>query len=721
MAKNTRSSNYSHTYFFPTPIQPNSNKAYRSIRYIFFLDWIRLIFATYLVIRFCPSLSQNDIWKPAELPTSICYKKEPRNISHPIARNTSSYVELVENSDVFVDKTLLLKTIFECAHAAILVTAPKGWGKSVNLDMIKTFVELPYDSEGREKYPVGASNSYQFFSEGELMWHDEKYGKLQNPLLISAYDEFIQDHLGKYPVIKVEMKKMAFGNTFQEVLGNVRTYLKELFGQYRFVVKPLYSVMQNEDATRAARHRSYHMLCKYASFVNMNQENVTNLQHSIKFLCGLLFNHFRRRIVILVDDYDHHLNILINNTHPLPQDEESDTSYFFKSMMRFAFKDNTYLEKGVLTGSFQFGTGAHHTPNVIGEFNYVYENPLLRFYGFLHSEIVALFDHLGISDQLAEARLWYSGYHTSYENHSCLIYSPPSIVEFLTTKKFANYLELRDDTKMINAIMNIPKLRGSLELLINERSITINAKSLYITKMDIESLQLLIQHSTLTDLEYRRTTVEIALAYLASVGYLSLGSIQRRMQQYRRMMSTQIPNLQMLDEFSKRLVMQYKCEYSIPDDCVDLVVEKFHNCIQGDRPELFRDSLQKLYDRVSLFQYQDNANLTFVNRSVQYSMLNLISINMRSQYQYKTVVSDEYCKPNFVLIRDRHTVIVHTRTEHIFGRSKNAILARKFRHLISTVNVTMITYMVWDFHLNKKIHIEVSKEILGRGPYQRTY
>ncbi|XP_065208842.1 uncharacterized protein LOC135837455 [Planococcus citri] len=680
---------------------------------------IRLIFAICSLILFVSSVSIDEQWKPFELDTSISYRKEPLNRSDPIARNASSFVELVENSDVFVDKSLLLKTIFECSHAAILVTAPKGWGKSTNLDMIKTFVQLPYDHEGNELHPVGASNSFKFFSEGEMMWHADKYGKLQNPLLVSAYDEFICDHLGKYPVVKVEMKRMAFGSTYQEVLDNVKVYLKELFDQFRFVVKPLFTVMQDEQASRAARRRSYHMLCKYATFVNMNQENVTNLQHSLKFLCGLLFNHFRRRIVILVDDYEHHFNILINNTHPPDKQDETDISYFFKSLMRFAFKDNTYLEKGVLTGAFQFGTGAHHTPNTIGEFNYVYENPLLKFYGFTQSEMEALFDYLKISYQFPEVERWYSGYHASYENHSCLVYSPPSIVEYLATRKFANTLHTRGENEIINMIMSLPKMRGSFELLINNQSITINAKSLYFTKLDIVGLQLLVQQSSLIDLEQRRTAVEVGLAYLASAGYLSLGAIKRQILRYRRMVSIQIPNNQMLDEFSKHLMLQYKQEYGISDETIELVTEKFHKCIQGDRPEFFRDSLQSLYDQVTLFHYEGKANLTFVNRSVQYSMLNLISINMRYRYQYKTVVSEEYFRPNVILYGDRHTVIVHTRTEHVLGRNRNAVLARKFRHLISTADISKITYMVWDYHLDKRIHVEVSKEILSRAG-QRT-
>ena len=50
-------------------------------------------------------------------------------------------------SGIFVDKTLLIKEIIEDGSKALLLTMPRRWGKSINLDMLKRFLS------NEEQYP----------------------------------------------------------------------------------------------------------------------------------------------------------------------------------------------------------------------------------------------------------------------------------------------------------------------------------------------------------------------------------------------------------------------------------------------------------------------------------------------------------------------------------------------------------------------------------------
>lgn len=49
---------------------------------------------------------------------------------------------MLAEGDIFVDKTLFIKKIIDSNQKAILITYPKGCGKTLNLDMLKTFFEL---------------------------------------------------------------------------------------------------------------------------------------------------------------------------------------------------------------------------------------------------------------------------------------------------------------------------------------------------------------------------------------------------------------------------------------------------------------------------------------------------------------------------------------------------------------------------------------------------
>ena len=50
--------------------------------------------------------------------------------------------DLVTNSSIFVDKSLFIKEIIEDSTKTILITMPRRWGKSLNLDMLKRFLSI---------------------------------------------------------------------------------------------------------------------------------------------------------------------------------------------------------------------------------------------------------------------------------------------------------------------------------------------------------------------------------------------------------------------------------------------------------------------------------------------------------------------------------------------------------------------------------------------------
>lgn len=58
-----------------------------------------------------------------------------------ICADTSNFKEMVLACDAFVDKSLFIEGIVDNGYVSILLTRPHGWGKTLNLDMLKTFLE----------------------------------------------------------------------------------------------------------------------------------------------------------------------------------------------------------------------------------------------------------------------------------------------------------------------------------------------------------------------------------------------------------------------------------------------------------------------------------------------------------------------------------------------------------------------------------------------------
>ncbi len=58
-----------------------------------------------------------------------------------IALGTDDFKEIAKEYDILVDKTLFIKEIIESNDKSILITYPRRWGKTLNLNMLKTFLE----------------------------------------------------------------------------------------------------------------------------------------------------------------------------------------------------------------------------------------------------------------------------------------------------------------------------------------------------------------------------------------------------------------------------------------------------------------------------------------------------------------------------------------------------------------------------------------------------
>ncbi|MBX9889944.1 MAG: ATP-binding protein [Amoebophilaceae bacterium] len=61
---------------------------------------------------------------------------------------TDDFKKLLLNSDVFVDKSLLIKGLLEDSGEIILITRPRRWGKTINMDMVRRFLEIEIDPQG---------------------------------------------------------------------------------------------------------------------------------------------------------------------------------------------------------------------------------------------------------------------------------------------------------------------------------------------------------------------------------------------------------------------------------------------------------------------------------------------------------------------------------------------------------------------------------------------
>ena len=128
---------------------------------------------------------------------------------------TDSFAELLLTNNVFVDKSMFIKEFLEESGGKVaLITRPRRWGKSLNMDMLKRFVAIEVDEQGAP-LPQRKSLNRKLFVGGKvkLVSGDTK---LLKPLKIS-HDPASMKYQGKFPVISLGLKDVTGSDTKKPV------------------------------------------------------------------------------------------------------------------------------------------------------------------------------------------------------------------------------------------------------------------------------------------------------------------------------------------------------------------------------------------------------------------------------------------------------------------------------------------------------------------------
>jgi hypothetical protein len=298
------------------------------------------------------------------------------------AIGVSDFRALIQNQATYIDKTLLIKDLFEDLSGVILFPRPRRFGKTLNLSMLRYFLDL----------------------------RDQNSGHLFDNLLVSKQPE-IMAHQGKYPVIFISLKEIK-KETYSQALDAFALLIQELFLTHKDLYKDLSPELQDRC------HR----------LLNLNASEV-ELSKSLHLLSQILQKTYHQKVWILIDEYD------------TPIHEAWIRGYYerMKSFMQgflgSALKDNTAVYKSILTGILRISKeGMFSDLNNLKVYSLLSER-YGEYFGFTESEVDHICEIAGLSKQREAVRTWYNGYKFGELN----IYNPWSIINFATEKKLQPY------------------------------------------------------------------------------------------------------------------------------------------------------------------------------------------------------------------------------------------------------------------------------------------
>ncbi len=374
---------------------------------------------------------------------------ELQNKTYTIKIGTDDFKKLITESTLYVDKTLLIKTVIEDAYDVLLITRPRRWGKTLNMTMLEYFFGIPVDKDG-------AINHQEQSKKREIF----------DQLKIGKYLDIAETYLGKFPVIFVSFKEIK-GKSYEEIEKGVRDLIYEVFASHKYL-------LQSEKLDEFQK-------VLFNKFMTKDFDSA-ELKHSFFYLSEMLHTHFGQKVIILIDEYDTPLNDwyalqLARDTFGSEEDEYfQDVLRLFRGIFSKALKGNKHLEKSVVTGILRVAKA-----NLFSGLNNFGEDSILdedyaEHFGFTEGEVNTLLHKSNIDQnpEIAQTlKSWYNGYNIG----GLTIYNPWSIMNCIQNRgKFKAYWVGTANTGLIERALILDKFQSEIQTLIEGGSVEMIAE-----------------------------------------------------------------------------------------------------------------------------------------------------------------------------------------------------------------------------------------------------
>ncbi|MFR2012299.1 MAG: AAA family ATPase [Christensenellales bacterium] len=307
--------------------------------------------------------------------------------------------ESIRRQDIFyIDKSEFIKEWWENEDVVTLITRPRRFGKTLNMDMLNCFFSNKFTDRGD-------------LFEGLEIWKEEKYRKLQ----------------GTYPVIFISFAAVK-GDTFEITKQQIVTQIVHLFEEKRFLLDA--DVMSESEKI------------KYKQFV-LEPEKF-DISAKLNELSDYLSRYYNKKVIILLDEYD------------TPMQEAyvygfwKDIVSFMRSLFNATFKTNPYLERAVMTGITRVSK-----ESIFSDLNNLKvvtttSDEYADCFGFTEKEVFDALDEADMSKEKTKVKEWYDGFTFGIVKD---IYNPWSITNYLKTGKFSAYWADTSSNGLVNKLI----------------------------------------------------------------------------------------------------------------------------------------------------------------------------------------------------------------------------------------------------------------------------
>lgn len=316
--------------------------------------------------------------KPADLRVKTgAYQKTEKAKKLPLPIGISDY-RLASTEYYYVDKTLMIRDFINERPMVSLFTRPRRFGKTLNMDMLRTFFEK-------------TDEDTSVYFKDKLIW--------------SCGKEY-REYQGKYPVIFLTFKDVKCDN-WDETYQKIANLFSDEF------------LRHNELADSPACNAE-----NKAYYARVARKEVSSLELSWAFqtLSKMLHEHHGVAPIIIIDEYD----IPIQQGHM--KGFYDQVILFMRNLFSGGLKDNRHLSYGFLTGILRVAKESIFSGLNNLVINSILDDKYSQYFGFTTDEVRQMAAYYHVPDKYDEICQWYDGYRFGQTD----IFNPWSVINYFS-------------------------------------------------------------------------------------------------------------------------------------------------------------------------------------------------------------------------------------------------------------------------------------------------
>ena len=322
------------------------------------------------------------------------------SVNLPLPIGVSDFKELVTNY-YYVDKTLMLKEFIDSRPKVSLFTRPRRFGKTLAMDMLKTFFEI--SDTDTSKYFIG-----------KHIWSCGREYRLEQ---------------GRYPVIFVSFKDIKFP-AWEQTYTAIREIIANEYMRHDIL-------LTSEKCNEFEKDYFRRVIDGSVSEVSMSRAFLE--------LSRMLNKHYGQPAVIIIDEYD------------TPVQQGYTSGYyeqivsFMRNLLSGAFKDNSNLSYGFLTGILRVAKESIFSGLNNLAVHSIMDKKYSEYFGFTADEVQEMAEYYEVAGKFDDICEWYDGYRFGDKD----IFNPWSVINYFYNSCSAKaYWQSTGDNSIIRQIVS---------------------------------------------------------------------------------------------------------------------------------------------------------------------------------------------------------------------------------------------------------------------------